>query len=543
MVKLRDRTFLAVNVIFLAVFLPVLCGTLFVGNSMDYWVGMKLTVLLPGQVLALLALLGMAACICLFRACRKMELTGKKNLVVNLILAALFIVLYFVNVRVAREIAFKLPWDIMVVGGAAYSVAYEEELGYYYYLSMYSNNIPISYILGKILRKAMEMKNYPYVAEFMWLQVNCILISLGGFFSCLTVKKLTGRLMPTVTAFGLYLVLVGISPWKIAPYTDTYGMVFPIMGIYFYVCYKKAEKDLFRYLYLVPAMISIVAGGLVKPSIYVVLIALLAIEFLSFLADRKKYWKFFLTEVLLAAALLFAVNMCKDYFIEEIGLEFNPEIEAGWQNYLYMGLNEKTTGGYNGDDVAIFGEFQTSREERNQAALERAFGRLKDRGFFGSVYFWLKKMMMTFNDGTFGWRSEVWVEEYFPDDLASNTALTQWLRDIFWVDAANMGRYNTLCQLAWYFCITGIPGICLCKKEKREKYGVLALSFLGIFFYQMLFEARARYLLVFLPVLTAISICGICQYTARVTEFLEKRKTGRTDREAEHGAGNPAAEK
>ena len=80
MVKLRDRTFLAVNVIFLAVFLPVLCGTLFVGNSMDYWVGMKLTVLLPGQVLALLALLGMAACICLFRACRKMELTGKKSI-------------------------------------------------------------------------------------------------------------------------------------------------------------------------------------------------------------------------------------------------------------------------------------------------------------------------------------------------------------------------------------------------------------------------------------------------------------------------------
>ncbi len=82
------------------------------------------------------------------------------------------------------------------------------------------------------------------------------------------------------------------------------------------------------------------------------------------------------------AALLFAKGACMDYMMEDMGLDFNPELQAGWQNYLYMGLNEESTGSYHAGDAAIFGEFQTSRAERNKAALERAFGRMAQGGFW-----------------------------------------------------------------------------------------------------------------------------------------------------------------
>ncbi len=505
---LGKKLILAVNILFLVLFLPVILCISLVGNGMDYYDGMKLTTLLPNQVLAGMALAGICGCAFLFRVCRKIVLTRRGNVITDFALALLFTLLYFVNVQVAKETAFLVPWDIMVVRKLAYDISNRIEIGYFSYLSMYSNNIPISYILGMLLRKAGEMEGYSRTAEFIWLQTGCALVSIGGMFACLTVKKVTKNLAAVAVAFLAYLVLVGMSPWKIVPYTDIYGIVFPVMGIYFYVCRQKTEKAVMKYFYIVLAVISAMAGGFVKPSVYIVLIGILAAELLH----PRKNWRTALTAFMLAAGLMLVSQACKNHIIGEIGLDYNPEVEASWQNYFYMGLNEDTTGGYNSDDASIFGEFQTSKKERNSAALERAVGRLEERGFWGSLYFWLRKMVMTFNDGIFGWASEVWIGGDFPEDLASHTVWTQRLRDVFWPGGSNMGGHRTLCQLTWIFCMMGIPGLCVCTGRRRDEYGIFVICCLGVFLYQMLFEARARYLLVFLPLLISASVCGIARY-------------------------------
>lgn len=264
-----------------------------------------------------------------------------------------------------------------------------------------------------------------------------------------------------------------------------------------------------------------------KPNIYIIVIALMCNELLCLFADYKKQWKFFIVEAVLVLALFLGNKAYLGHIMDEIGFEFNGELEAGWQHYFYMGLNEETTGGYSTNDAAMFGEFQFSRSDRTHAELERAWGRLKERGFFGSIYFYLKKMVMTFNDGVYGWRTEVWQADPYPEDIASNTIWTLRLRSIYLGDAKTDFKaecYNLFCQLVWIFCIIGIPGICLCKKEKREEYGIMILCFLGVFFYQMLFEARARYLFVFLPVILPIAICGIQEYTRCVVAAIQKRR-------------------
>lgn len=450
------------------------------------------------------------------------------NTAVNGVLILLFAALCFVNFKLAEEIAFELPWDVMVVRSVAWKFAMGEELGNYSYLSIYPNNIPISYILGRLCRKAVEANDF-HAGQMLWIRLNCVLFSIGGYFCCLTVKKVTGNLTAVITAFLLYLALAGISPWKIAPYTDTYGMVFPVMCVYFYLCYRQHRKDLFRFLYLLPALVCGMAGGFMKPSVYVVMIALMGIEFLAFLGDFRKQWKFFLAEILIVTALTCVGRAGRDFMAGEMGLQCNPEVSASWQTYLYMGLNEGTTGGYNSEDAAITGEFQTSRKERNQAALERAGQRMRDRGVWGCISFWLKKLVMVFNDGAFGWRTEVWIYGNFPEETAGNTALTGWLRGVFWPGGGNMGKYNTFCQLAWIFCLLGITGICVKGEDGGRGYDILALCFLGIVLYQMLFEARARYLLVFLPLLTAASACGIWQYAVGGRVLWERLRINRKE--------------
>ena len=530
--KFSAKIVFALNILMLILFLPVLFCVIFIGNGMDYNVQMKLTVLLPGFLMVFIALIGVAVWMFIFSKCRERQLETKENLIANILFLASYILLFLVNIRVAKEIAFKIPWDISVVRAFANEYACGRQLGYQYYLSMYSNNIPITYILGKILRKAMEWENYPYVTEFIWIQVNCALLSLGGYFCCLTVKKLTGKILPSVLAFCMYLVLVGISPWKIAPYTDTYGLVFPIACIYFYVCYKSCKNNIMKYLCLAVSFLAGMTGGLIKPSVYIMPIAILCIELTDLISEHKAKWKYVLFEILLATVLLFGNKLSKEHMIQEMRFDFNEEIEASWHHYFYMGLNEEATGGYNSDDVTMFGEFQTSKSDRNKAEIERAAARLKDRGLGGTLYFWLRKMVMTFNDGTFGWRSEVWIGDYYLPELADNTEMTQKLRDIFWPNASNMGGYNTLCQLAWIFCLLGIPGICVCNEENRKKYAVPVVSFIGFFLYQMLFEARARYLLVCLPLLIAVSACGIQQYAIKVREKAKRgNRIGRSKKD------------
>lgn len=526
MEKIKDRIFLLVNILMTALFVPVFFCVIFVGNDMEYYEGLKLAVLLPNWVLFLIVSLGMGA-VCFLFWMGKNRLSSKGNRTANLIFAVLFFILYFVNVRITREIAFKLPWDIMVVRNVACDFARGKNLGYFYYLSMYSNNIPIVYILGKLFKRAQEMADYPYIAEFIWMQVNCIWFSIGGYFSCLLVKKWTHRIGSAVLTFLLYLALVGISPWKMAPYTDTYGMVFPVVCIYFYLCFRDSKSSAVRYLYLTLSLLTGMLGGFIKPSMYLVVIAVAVVELVRIPAEDRKEWIYFLVGILLVIFLTVGQKECKNNIINEIGLDFNEEIEADWRHYFRMGLNEENTGSYHSADTTIFGEFQTSKSDRQRACIEGAMARLKERGVLGTIWFWMRKMTMTFNDGTFGWECEVWIDDYYPD-LATDSSFTQLMRDIFWTNSRYTGRYNTFCQLAWIFCMTGFPGICLCRREKRAKYAIFPVVFLGIFLYQMLFEARARYLFAFLPLLIAVSVCGMWQYysCAKASVMRYRRKQG-----------------
>ncbi len=527
---LVEKCWRILAVLMLAVFLPVLFCICFIGNHMDYFEVMKLvTSLYPNPVLSGVASVGLALCLFLFRQCEKIQVSRRGNLVVNAVLVILFIAFCLFDIRVNRAIAYFHPWDVETVRATAYQIAEGEALGYVTYLSIYSNNIPISYLLGKLYRWAVECGNYFCVPDDIWLQANCVLISLAGYFGCLTVKKLTKNLMAVALTFFLYLGLVGASPWKMTPYTDTFGILFPIMCIFFYSCYRKTSGNGCRYLFFSCSLMSAVAGGMIKPSIYVMVIAVLGVELLRFLKDVRGNWGYFLFGILLTVVLVWAVGLYKAQMIKEIGLDFNEEIEATWQHYFHMGLNEDTTGAYSSEDTGIFGEFQTSKSERNKALLERSVVRLKEKGFWGTLSFWLRKLVMTFNDGTFTWKNAVTISGYYPNELGGSTAMTKWLRSKFW-PYGDVGRLHTFWQLIWIFCLLGIPGICLCRGKDMEENVILIVSFLGVLFYQMLFEAKSKYLYVFLPLLIVISVCGIRQYAVFAADFIDKRKNKRKNR-------------
>ena len=52
-----------------------------------------------------------------------------------------------------------------------------------------------------------------------------------------------------------------MTPWKIAPYTDIYGIAFPVMCVYFYLCYREEKKSEKKCLLAALSMFGGMWGG------------------------------------------------------------------------------------------------------------------------------------------------------------------------------------------------------------------------------------------------------------------------------------------
>ena len=500
-----------INYLAVALFLPILFCVLFIGSDMDYYAALKPVTIRSNFMLGAIAIVTISILVFVMLRFEKNEITKKWNWILNGILAVSFFLLYVLNCRVAKEIAFQLPWDIMMVQGYAAEFARGKDLGYHYYFSMYPNNIPIVYIMGKLLRYAMESGKYVVLPDYILFQLNCLCFSVAGFFSCLTVKKITKRVVPVFITFGACFILVILSAWKTAPYTDALGVIFPIIAIYLYISYLNTDRKCLKYVLLITALVVSGCGGFVKPNLYIITVAMIGMEGLRTYRSFHENIKYFLVGLLVAVGLLIGGKIALNYVIDEIGLEYNPVVSFDWHHYFLMGLNEETTGSYESGAVALVGKYQYDKEARIATEMNMAMERLKDRGVVGSITFWIKKLVMTFNEATFGWSNEVWIEGYYPAELASNTNMTVFLREIFWW-GAYAGAYQTICQCVWIFVLIGIMGLAFVKKDNRH-YTILSVCFLGIFLYQMLLEARARYLFAFLPLIICISSCGIWFFT------------------------------
>lgn len=217
---------------------------------------------------------------------------------------------------------------------------------------------------------------------------------------------------------------------------------------------------------------------------------------------------FFLFDVFASIFLLIFIPTL--FCILVWGNETNREISLTPLHYLMMGLNENSTGSYSSEDFGFSCSIMT-QEERIPAQLERIKERLEEKGLFGYLGFAIKKMVMSFNDGTFGWGREG-VYSYPYPIYSENEKFVENVRNYFYPQGEQNVSFNTHSQTLWLLIVFSLPGICFVKKEEKETYMPILLSLLGVILYLTLFEARARYLICFLPVIIMTAVIGMDQY-------------------------------
>lgn len=408
-------------------------------------------------------------------------------------LAVLFGVVLCVQFVIARSCWFHMGWDPGASHTAAEEMARGLPLSMPEYFELCPNNAPLTVLLSIPLWVAVRIGlAVPYV---VLPYLDAVLLNLSAFAAVLCVRRLTDNLVARGFSLVVSIGWIALSPYILYPYTDTFSILFPVLALFVYLHVQRPVLKWF--------LISLLCffGAAIKPTVLIVLIALVGLGVCGFLAQKpaQGWWKRALA--LIAALALGAIPgqaFQKGATAYMTGSTV-PEGQLSVTHYLMLGMNGDTYGGHSPDDVAFSQSF-AALEERQSANLQRAWERVSERSLLENIRFFAVKAYKAYSDGSFASHSS-----FLQLDLPERTdGLSHFLRRLYNKDGDLMLWCQTFAQCLWL----GMLMLCAfasVRQRGKPAAAVLSLTLIGLTAYLLLFEVWPRYLFLYAPFFVVLS--------------------------------------
>lgn len=439
---------------------------------------------------------------------KRKQYDKKKVYCIMLIASA---IMYAAQILILRCIWFETGWDVTCV---YYDAVHRAEdgvlLGCHEYFIVSPNNVMLTFLFA-IICKVLHMLGI----QQYYLVLCCIgafLINVAGYLVFQVVFKLLESVKASVIAWLVYMLFIGLSPWMCVPYTDVYAIIFPI-GI-FYLSLCKSGKRIFNVCKWVLIGFLGVFGYFIKPTAFIMTIAVFIIYFFKFFMQAEK--KCIVIAMLLMVAGGMLGVLFNVYARNYMGFISDEDKELPIAHYLMLGQNDKTYGVFDGADRALTVSFAT-KEEKVANAVKVANERFVKRGFTGNLRFFIVKNILNYNNGTFSWAYE---GEFFKDVPVREDGLSIFLRDVYYPDGKYHNLYAIFCQGVWLLILFGCIGLFI--EKQGEKYVVAMLAVLGLTLFLLIFESRARYLFLYTPIYLVLGMSGLKKIYDKLNKLKRK---------------------
>lgn len=417
-------------------------------------------------------------------------------------------VLFVLQVIITYEIIFRTAWDAGIVTAQARLVAQGSTDLWNEYFSECTNNILITFFYSFFYRIAGFVGDDSFGVVLIAI-FQCFLNAITGLLLYKISKKIIGGKRYPVFIWIVYVLWVGLSPWFIIPYSDSIGLIFPILLMWIYVSFDGSRKDIFRAV--VFGMLSFL-GYKIKPTAIIIVIAICVILFMKVIEKKNVKQLFTRAGIVLVSFCIVAVLYQEINLPKIMGMQLDPEREYAFSHYVMVGLHEGTNGVYNSEDVEYSQSFDTNKE-RSEANWNKIKERLQEYGVEGTARHLLKKTLVNFNDGTFTWG---WDGEFYagviemPDHILSPI-----LRAFYYDEGAYHEVFWAIMQFLWMGILLGnvLNGLALFSKKEMSYFElVLLLSVIGLTLFMTIFEARQRYQYVYAPIYVLTAFMGYRQF-------------------------------
>lgn len=438
------------------------------------------------------------------------------------LIAFFSIVLFFVQCVICYNIFFLAGWDPYYIRtSASHIVENSPQLSVYdIYYSMYPNNKALVLLAATLLKFNNVLGVFTGEYEtFIFVILNCLINSFACYITYKTLKLFVSRRYAAL-GFLLCVLVFGLSPWSVVFYSDSVSLFIPVLCLYLYK--KPAANKILRRICRLSAIAIGIAGFFIKPQCLILVISIFIVEtaaiFKNFSLKKLKRY----VCLLLCAVLCFAVfSGIINSGAKKSGIEIDSGKKMGAWHFVMMGLNGETNGAYIEEDVTFSKQFDTT-EQRRVANIDEIKQRLKEMGIKGYFEHTAKKMLTTFNDGTFAWNEEGTF--YFVEVQTPDTNLSYFLKSFYHINGYRHAGFLLISQIIWILTLILSFFSCFRNFQKAQKntMSVLWICILGLVLFEILFEARARYLYIYAPVFCITAIIGLKNICQRLKNILKR---------------------
>ena len=406
------------------------------------------------------------------------------------------------------------------------------------YYSRYANNLFLTYIFLNIYKLGKVIGIYN--GYFLLLFIQSIIFSLGGYL----IYKISDMYFKerykiySVCTWIIYMIIVGLSPHIVLTYSDGIGMFLSLLLTY--IIFKLEDrkilinnKEIIRNRILKTILILFftnltIISYYIKPQIIIVSIAYGIIKLMNItLSIIKKYiikLKIINSKkiinnknkiqtniyyIIIILLIMLTGYMTYTYIRKannSMGIDVEKEKRFNITHYAMLGWNTESKGVFTIKDENFSGKYEKLKD-REKANIEELKKRINEMGIGGVINQISRKILTNYNDGTFsGVATFVYIrDEYNIQGLDNN--LSEFLKNIYYERGKYNQIYTQIMQCLWISIL--IFNMFSYNDSKSRKIAIIILALIGLFLFETIFEARSRYIFVYVPLYIFIGVIGI----------------------------------
>ena len=424
------------------------------------------------------------------------------------------------------------------------------------YYSRYANNLFLTYIFLNIYKLSKVIGIYN--GYFLLLFIQSIIFSVGGYL----IYKIADMYFKerykiySVCTWIIYMIIVGLSPHIVLTYSDGIGMFLSLLLTY--IIFKledrkilKNKKEIIRNrilktililfftnltiisYYIKPQIIIIsIAYGIIKLTNIILsiikryIIKLKTIKSKKILENKNKeqtniYYIIIILLIMLTGYITYTYIRKAN---NSIGINVDKEKRFNITHYAMLGWNTESKGVFTIKDENFSGKYEKLKD-REKANIEELKKRISEMGIGGVINQIARKILTNYNDGTFsGVATFVYIrDEYNIQGLDNN--LSEFLKNVYYERGKYNQIYTQIMQCLWISIL--IFNMFSYNDSKSRKIAIIILALIGLFLFETIFEARSRYIFVYVPLYIFIGVIGIknvLNWTSRRIKCMKNRK-------------------
>jgi hypothetical protein len=436
-----------------------------------------------------------------------------KNIPFLIKLSIIFMFLFIVQVFLVLNLRIPVGGDVGAVINPAAHALYEAPIQSNY-LSKWQNNLMLFFIIHHF-KRFLLLINFTRMS-FGLLLLNILLVDISLFISIITVKKIYPSSKRVILLFILFSLLVGLSPWLIIPYSDTFLM--PIVSLFVLLCLMIVKSTNIAKQVVLTCVCGLLfaLGWLIKPTMIAVIAALFVIGIIYLVQKNKEVSLRQTGVLLLSGSLVFVLSMglFNLYTEKQNIIDLDKAARTPASYTIATGLVERpidmTRNVYGAWNFDVHNINHGTTEEKNENFYIFIKEKLSELGAVNYSLFLFNKARWMTSEGYFFWMREGGFVR-FPNPEGGL------LKDIFYTNGEYFSIYLHTINGIWIIvflglcigmfasCFTGFGN----NKMKNSFDLFLRLIVFFSVFVLLFTEGRSRYLLSFLPVFCIISVNGL----------------------------------